>query len=342
LTLNRASLVSEGGSSLPDSTAVGVFGQIAPYLKDPLILIGFILFLAFLFSRQLIRSGIIPQLNQTLGAKILKLLLQYGFVLALLVILLGFGLRYYELREEKRRLIERQAAAADLIGAEICADSGTMIELRKNVKTMKNATSAVSSVLRDDRFAITSTLFGTAPLTLDAPSPGSATAAFERFEKLKASKLLDDPRHVERHQRLCAAIRKTVGRTKSTLESLADRAGTRYRVTTTSWDAHQGTLTTLAQVDRKMTASLYETMKNARNNYDRLVGASLEYVESADEFCAGPPTEGSTARALAAEQLLTGIIESFSKGVTELTGSVERSLQTVNKTCAGRPVSDLL
>ena len=37
------------------------FGSLAPYLKDPLVLVGFLLLLFFGILRTLIKSGIIPQ-----------------------------------------------------------------------------------------------------------------------------------------------------------------------------------------------------------------------------------------------------------------------------------------
>lgn len=66
------------------------FTQIAPYLTDPLILIGFFLFLSFTFVRYLLKKGIIPRLPKTLAYKILKTILLYGFIIGLVIIFLGF------------------------------------------------------------------------------------------------------------------------------------------------------------------------------------------------------------------------------------------------------------
>jgi hypothetical protein len=86
--------------------SVGQFSKVAPYLRDPLVLIGFFLFLAFLFTRTLLKKGIIPRLPPTAGFRILKTILLYGFVIGLLLIILGFSLKYAEMRGK-----ERQAAA---------------------------------------------------------------------------------------------------------------------------------------------------------------------------------------------------------------------------------------
>ena len=72
------------------------FEHFIPYLKDPLVLVGFALFLVFGTNRLLIRSGIIPPLSARSGSRILQSLLRYGLVIALVVIALGFGLEYFQ------------------------------------------------------------------------------------------------------------------------------------------------------------------------------------------------------------------------------------------------------
>jgi hypothetical protein len=76
------------------------FKEIAPYLMHPLVLVGFVALLFFGIHRALIKSGIIPPLSERSGSTVVKLLLRYGFQLALVVIVLGFGLRYFEMRAE--------------------------------------------------------------------------------------------------------------------------------------------------------------------------------------------------------------------------------------------------
>ena len=66
------------------------FAKVASYLGEPLVLVGFVLVLFFGIHRLLIEKGIIrPPSNPT---PIVKMLLTYGFVVALVVIILGFGL----------------------------------------------------------------------------------------------------------------------------------------------------------------------------------------------------------------------------------------------------------
>jgi hypothetical protein len=72
--------------------SIGEFSKVAPYLTNPLVLIGFVLLLVFGIHRALIKSGILPPVSKTESAKIVRLLLHYGFIVALLLIFLGFGL----------------------------------------------------------------------------------------------------------------------------------------------------------------------------------------------------------------------------------------------------------
>lgn len=90
------------------------FAKVAPYLTDPLVLAGFALLLFFGVHRTLIRSGTIPPLSARSGSRIVQALLRYGFVIALVVIVLGFGLEFFErqnnaamVKKEVQELIDR-------------------------------------------------------------------------------------------------------------------------------------------------------------------------------------------------------------------------------------------
>jgi hypothetical protein len=76
-----------------DSSPSG-FEKIAPYLKHPLVLVGFVLFLFFGIHRKLIESGIIPPLDQEGGNAVVQAILAYGFWIAFAVVVLGIGLQY--------------------------------------------------------------------------------------------------------------------------------------------------------------------------------------------------------------------------------------------------------
>jgi len=78
------------------------FKEIGPYLSHPLALVGFVLLLLFGVHRALIRSGDLKPIPEYEGPRILRLLLRYGFWLALLVVVLGFGLQYSRDQQRSR------------------------------------------------------------------------------------------------------------------------------------------------------------------------------------------------------------------------------------------------
>jgi hypothetical protein len=76
------------------------FARVAPYLSDPLVLVGFALLLLFLLFRSLIGSGLIPVLEQEAGGRVVEGILDYGFYVVALVILLGFAHAHFRRRTE--------------------------------------------------------------------------------------------------------------------------------------------------------------------------------------------------------------------------------------------------
>lgn len=68
------------------------FATIAPFLTHPLVLTGFVSMLFFGLLKTLLKAGIMPELTQATGGAVVKLLVKYGFIIALTITLLGFGI----------------------------------------------------------------------------------------------------------------------------------------------------------------------------------------------------------------------------------------------------------
>lgn len=93
------------------------FKQIAPYLTNPLVLVGFVLLLFFGIHRTLLRAGIIKPLAPSAGGKAINSLLKYGFWIALVTIVLGFTLAAFRAHLEGYPRIQKgQADTARLTG----------------------------------------------------------------------------------------------------------------------------------------------------------------------------------------------------------------------------------
>jgi tetratricopeptide (TPR) repeat protein len=70
------------------------FEKVAPYLSNPLVLVGFGLLLAYLIISQLMKSGLLRQVFQKDSSLIIRLFLRYGFWLALTLLLAGSLLQF--------------------------------------------------------------------------------------------------------------------------------------------------------------------------------------------------------------------------------------------------------
>ncbi|CAK8712998.1 MAG: Tetratricopeptide repeat-containing protein [Candidatus Electronema aureum] len=70
------------------------FEKVAQYLTHPLALIGFVLMLVFGMHKEIVKSGLLPQVSKKDGSEILKLILRYGFWLGLVLVLAGFLLQF--------------------------------------------------------------------------------------------------------------------------------------------------------------------------------------------------------------------------------------------------------
>ena len=80
------------------------FERIAKHLAHPLVLIGFVLALFFsLFDKIILQSGLLTQITPGESSMILKLILQYGFWLSLLLMPLGFAFAFWKSWTEKKR-----------------------------------------------------------------------------------------------------------------------------------------------------------------------------------------------------------------------------------------------
>ncbi|GAB4182078.1 MAG: hypothetical protein Tsb002_02800 [Wenzhouxiangellaceae bacterium] len=66
------------------------------------MLIGFALFLVFGFFKAIISSGVIPPVTKKVAGITVQQLIRYGFYLALLIILLGFGLAFFQSSKESK------------------------------------------------------------------------------------------------------------------------------------------------------------------------------------------------------------------------------------------------
>ncbi len=94
------------------------------YLSNPLVWIGVALFGTFGLFKLLLRSKLLVPVAQREVAPILHKVLKFGFVLALLVVVCGFGLAFWRVHKE----IDRIERAKNLLASEVLSDISSLDE----------------------------------------------------------------------------------------------------------------------------------------------------------------------------------------------------------------------
>lgn len=125
------------------------FSKIAPFLTHPLVLVGFVLFMLFGLFNALVKAKLIPTVTKEAGAGILHVILNYGFLIALITVLLGFMLQgiktYYTHVENDGKAI--QATYNDR------ANAAFSLILKEAASNLTSIGITVSSIDEDEMFA---------------------------------------------------------------------------------------------------------------------------------------------------------------------------------------------
>ena len=296
---------------------LGVFAKVAIYLKDPLVLAGFVVLVGFLALRQILNSGVIPALQRAHGFRILRLALSYGFILGLAIILLGMGLKYRELSEQEQR------RAAALLANELQANITVVSELAKNTESLSRLGEGIAAILRDRRFQILAGLFPASNIDISVDESTLTNLYIDRIDWLVQSSAWDDAIERRRTEEACAAIGRFVDRTRSTVESISDRQGVRYGISRAAYEANLDILRKVSIVDMTQLAGLYYRMNDVRVLYNRIVSGSLDYMQAVGSFCASlPPNKSNLGPALALERLTFRLLPEYRKKISELIRSI--------------------
>ena len=118
------------------------FAKVAPYLTHPLVLVGFVLMLAYAMHWQLMKSGLLRQVNQKDSGLIIRLFLRYGFWLALVLLLAGVGLSAWNSYMEKEKVL---AVDAGKLARELLAPlQGQLSAKDEQIKALTEAITALS------------------------------------------------------------------------------------------------------------------------------------------------------------------------------------------------------
>lgn len=84
-------------------TDIVQFSKIAPYLINPLVLIGFCLLLLFGIHGSLLKAKLLKPLSPSQSSSVLRMILRYGFWVAIVTIVLGFVYAGFQIHRDANR-----------------------------------------------------------------------------------------------------------------------------------------------------------------------------------------------------------------------------------------------
>lgn len=253
------------------------FDTIAPYLKDPLVLIGFFIFIVFLLLRVIITQNIIPTLTKKDGFSFLKLILMYGFIFGIILMILGFGLKYREMSEKEQKSIVNQ------LHSELDGNLKTLNELKLNTENYLNINLNLSQVIRTDGIKLLGLMFSEKNVDLDS-TINTIELANNSFNHIIEQKIHLDKLEMDKLDAAGKSIRATIQRTIPTLISLADTTQTRYAIDKTIWESNLSSYKKIDIVDITEFQDIYNEMQLIRNDYSVIAQNSLNFYKSVSDF----------------------------------------------------------
>ncbi len=294
------------------------FEKVAPYLKDPLVLAGFALLLFFGFARALFRSGLLKPVAGQRAYRVLQAVMLYGFLLGLLVVVLGFGLKYRDLSEADRR------GAVQLLKGEFDANAATVEYMRRNTITMLTVFQETAQVLREPGIKTLATLFPKENVAGRQQLP-PRDMAVQALSSLLEQKLDRNKAEMAKGDAAAKVLVGTIGRTRATIVSLSDPNHERYVITDQAWEANLPMLHRVHLASVPEFQKSYDSSRKLRSDYDVVCTGLLSYLDALRAVF-NPKTGVDVevlAAALAQERQSLALLTAYGKTLADATEQVK-------------------
>ena len=249
------------------------FDGIAPYLKDPLVLVGFTLLLFFGFARAVIRSKLLTPITGANSYRVLQTVLLYGFLLGLLVIALGFGLKYREMSEAE------QKNAIELLKGEFNANATAVESMRRNTVTLLSVFQQTAQSVREPGIPALNTLFPAENIQ-GAPVLTPRDLALRALTSLLDQRLDRNKAEMAKGDAAAKLIHGTIHRTRSTIVSLQDPRHERYAISDSAWSANLPMLSKVNLAGIPEFQDAYSAHRKLRADYDVVCASLVAYLDA--------------------------------------------------------------
>ncbi|HQQ98537.1 MAG TPA: hypothetical protein PLX35_14800 [Cyclobacteriaceae bacterium] len=201
----------------------------------------------------------------------------YGFILGLVLIGLGFGLKYKEVSEaEQRKLVL-------LLQNELEANINVIGELKRNTETFLQEQLEISKALRTEGIKILPIMFPQSNLDLDRDINTNQLAQ-EAFRNLIAAKLPQNKLEMEKLNAFAKALTKTLITVRQTNFNLSDAARTRYKISDEVWKANLETYKKINIIDITLYQRALTQEENIRNDFEVVSRATIDYSDQITNY----------------------------------------------------------
>lgn len=258
-----------------------------------------------------------------------------GVVLSAIVGVLSWML--YEAFDQRNMV----AARNDVV-AEVRSNANVINDLNENAATLANTARTIAESLRHPNIQILATLFpyeNINPIDLENGRDERPDLYNKVIDQLAVSGLVDNQTEVSRATEACRAITRTIERTRTVAASMADIDTQKYLVTTERWDIHRALLFRDDQSLGVKVSVIYDQMRAARRDYDRVAAAVLEYHDATYHFCTDLAiNRSSMSEVLAAERLAFDLLVTHLANLTITLEAVMPSLKELSDESSGAQV----
>lgn len=301
------------------------FEKIAPYLGDPLVLVGFALLLFFGLARALLKGRLLTPINGAKSYRVLQTILLYGFVLGILVVALGFGLKYRELS------VAEQRNAVALLKGEFNANVNAVESMRRNTVTLLTVVQQTAHAVRQRDIVALSTLFP-ARNVAGGSQPHPRELALDALSELLDKKLDKDRVQMQRADAAAKVIRGTIERTRSTVISLSDSEHQRYVVRDDAWQANASILSKVMLGGIPEFQDSYAAMRRLRSDYDVVCASVVAYLDALYalfDVKVGVDVNTLTA-ALSQERQSVSLVTAYGTSLTDAMARIQKIQASLN------------
>ncbi len=254
-----------------------ILSSIRPYFTDPLIWIGVVLILIFLLIKYLLNKNVITQLPDWLASEASKKLIKHGYLLGILVTILGFGLQHHELNKAEQNLTK------NLINTEVKNNLATIQYISKNIQILLDSHQILYEALRHTDSKIMQYLFPTTVQDSDKNKQLSQRVEVA-FNALKESNLLKKTAAMNALNSSKKRINVIIHPIHESLNVMRNPAGQNMVIETELWQTHQDVITQLDGFDLAKYEQNLTLMQSLKNEYEQTLEDNADYVDEVMNF----------------------------------------------------------